>query len=133
MFHGYVMAYAPDHPSCRQINERRAAKANGGPYHKWNYVREHRLVMERHLGRYLRPEEVVHHINSQKTDNRLENLMLFANQAEHIVFERTGRSIPAKWTEAGKERIRESNRRRAANARLRREQDAAQTLQTTLR
>lgn len=38
----------------------------------------HRLVMERHLGRKLLPTETPHHLNGDRTDNRLSNLELWS-------------------------------------------------------
>lgn len=67
---GYIIIYCPDHPyrSCD------------------NYVREHRLVMEQFLKRFLHPTEVVHHINGIKNDNCIDNLMLFESCSEHRRF-----------------------------------------------
>ena len=71
---GYVMVVAPDdHPYARCTYESSDLK----------YILEHRLVMEQHLGRYLLPEEVVHHIDNNCSNNIVENLMLFPNSATH--------------------------------------------------
>ena len=64
---GYILVYAPDHP----YRDR-----NG-------FVLEHRLVMERHVGRILSDDEIVHHKNEDKSDNRLENLQIMT-RAEHL-------------------------------------------------
>ena len=65
---GYRLIYKPDHPSCMK----------GG---NWNgYVYEHRYLMEIELGRELLPDEIVHHLDCEKTNNRLENLIVISKR-----------------------------------------------------
>lgn len=49
----------------------------------YKYAYEHRVLMERHLGRQLLPSEDVHHINGIKNDNRLENLQVMPH-VDHL-------------------------------------------------
>lgn len=60
---GYILILAPNHPH----------------KDKRGYVPEHRLIMEKYLKRYLEPWEIVHHINHNKHDNKVENLKLYSN------------------------------------------------------
>lgn len=64
---GYIRVHSPDHP-----------------YAVSGYVPEHRLVMEAHIGRYLNPEEEVHHKDHNKTNNNIDNLELFENSSDHM-------------------------------------------------
>jgi hypothetical protein len=77
---GYIYILTPNHPS----------------YSPGSYVPEHRLIMEKHLKRYLIDKEVVHHINGIGTDNRLENLQLMF-LSEHISLHHSGKVISEEW------------------------------------
>ena len=54
---------------------------------KDGYVMEHRLIVAQSLGICLERTQVVHHINHDPQDNRLENLMLFQSNKEHKLYE----------------------------------------------
>lgn len=64
----------------------------------------HRLLVAQAIGRPLRNKEKVHHLNSNELDNRLENLSLFSNQKDHMLFESTGYPQPI-WRGDGKKNV----------------------------
>jgi endogenous inhibitor of DNA gyrase (YacG/DUF329 family) len=63
---GYFYAYSPNHPN----------KSKQG------YVALHRLIYEKAHNRFLNADEIIHHVNGNKQDNRIENLYLCSRQ-EH--------------------------------------------------
>lgn len=64
----------PNHPK---------AKYNG-------CVLEHRLIAEQIVGRTLKDSEVVHHIDEDKTNNSIDNLIVFVSDSDHNRFHKTG-------------------------------------------
>jgi len=64
---GYIEVYCPDHPNA---NRRKC-------------VYEHQLVVEQYIGRYIKPGEVVHHLDGNKSNNDISNLLLLTN-SDHI-------------------------------------------------
>jgi len=99
---GYILVKAPDHPfaDCR------------------GYVREHRLVMEAKLGRYLEKNEVVHHRDGVHDNNDQDNLEVYSTNAEHLQDELTGRT--PNYSPDGLQRMRENalqlNRRKSSSS-----------------
>ena len=72
---GYILIKKPNHPNIT----------------KKGYIREHRLIVEKQIGRYLHRWEVVHHINEIRDDNRPEKLIAFKSNSAHKRFEQGGK------------------------------------------
>jgi len=85
---GYALVSAPAHPNARISRTKNIGR-----------VSEHRLMMEKKLGRYLRREETVDHIDGLHLHNEPSNLRLFENNAAHLKETLAGRC--PKWSEEG--------------------------------
>jgi lambda repressor-like predicted transcriptional regulator len=94
---GYILQHCPDHPNAVS-----------------GYVRQHRLVMEKVLGRYLTPEEVVDHRNRDTSDNDPGNLELYPSNAAHLAATLTGVKLPREERERLKQEAVLRGRRRVA-------------------
>jgi len=84
---GYILVKCPGHPFLTSCG----------------YIREHRLVMEMVIGRYLQPQEVVGHNDGNPQNNDPDNLTLYPSNGEHLKADLTGK-IP-NWTPEGRARI----------------------------
>lgn len=73
---GYIRVYVPDHPFAAR-----------------GWVFQHRLMVEEVLGRYLTPEEEVHHLSERRDDNRLDNFLVMPTYREHMLLHRN----PPPW------------------------------------
>ena len=68
---GYVLIYKPDHKYSKK---------------KKGWIYEHRSIVEDFLNRRLKKGECIHHIDKNKQNNKIENLMLFKSHSEHSSF-----------------------------------------------
>lgn len=71
--HGYVWLYLPKYKGSKR------GKLN------WGRIYEHRYVMEQYLGRILLSIETIHHLDGNKENNDLNNLVLCGNVSEHTL------------------------------------------------
>ena len=88
------------HPSWFKKGHKGIYRGHGGRIDHEGYIRvlvgrknnhteyqlEHRMIMEKRLGRKLKNEEIVHHIDGNRKNNSVDNLMLFSSHREHAVF-----------------------------------------------
>lgn len=78
---GYILEYVKQNNTFYPMATNTKGKRFGG------YILQHRLVMARHLKRYLNSNEIVHHINGNKQDNRIENLKLTIKMKHRVTYQ----------------------------------------------
>lgn len=66
----------------KKVGDVQRDRGEGKSYRKLNNRHEHRVVAEQKIGRPLRKDEVVHHIDGNKRNNSSDNLMI-CSRAEH--------------------------------------------------
>ncbi len=66
---GYVVIRRPNHPNATN----------------YGWVLQHRLVVENKIGRYLLPNEIIHHVNEKRSDNRINNLIIVSKKQHSII------------------------------------------------
>jgi len=67
---GYNLIHIPDHPF-------------SNPHGR---IKEHRVIIEKIIGRYLNRDEEVHHVDRNRLNNNIKNLMCFINKSAHARF-----------------------------------------------
>ena len=66
---GYVYILKPEHPNAN----------------KQGYIREHRYIVSMYLGRPLRDNEEIHHINGNRSENNIGNLQLIDKRTHGLI------------------------------------------------
>lgn len=85
---GYWYLKIPDHPFSG----------------KQGYIAEHRIIMEQKIGRYLKKEETVHHIDHNQTNNDISNLILCETRGSHTTLYHPEIRIKSSIANKGKRR-----------------------------
>lgn len=91
----------PDGATKRKTGGHILEKSSGHPFARKGFVPQHRLVVERHIGRVLNEKERVHHINCIPDDNRIENLFVCENPSVHTRAHNSLNECVAKLLEIG--------------------------------